>query len=157
MYLKKHKLWVVFDGGSFPCARQESVAPGVMVIHAGFESSADAYIIHFMGTRSERPLIMVSSDGYLKKMSLSYHVTPVSSPDFWKLVREEFSELSQSFARSGIARRAEGVVSSQEVDALMESSVVPDKDAGIPQSISGKRAFSPSKKDRRHARIIKKL
>ena len=152
---KKHRIIVVFDGGSHLWPSQEMIAK-LKVIYSGIKETADEVIMNYIDENRTKELLLVSSDNELGHYASKYGVASICSKDFYYLLQEA---LQSAFDEQGNDVTIEIDLDDEEQDlnALMEkaSEVIPHKSEDSPDSQQRQsRLQKMSKNDRA---LLKKL
>lgn len=158
MYARSKRVMVVvvFDGGGTPWPVVEK-DPEVTVVYAGEQLSADDYIRRYLKEHRNKELLLITDDRELKKNAQVLDIDTFGSLAF-------YARLLQKDAGAAVASAQQTIViktsadAPAELDALMENSDVrPKKEE--PCSVASRKptGFTPSKKERKINRKIKKL
>ena len=152
---KGHQVVVVFDGG--PCTWPSKEVVGcVTVVYSGAQMSADDYIRRYIKEHCNKELLLVTNDRELRKNGMRYEVDAIDSLDFYRNINSEYAAPKEKVVDARLIKLTENVV--EEVDILMqELGKMPPKKEEEKVTRHIKSGFTPSKKERKIIKKIKKL
>ncbi len=153
---KKHKLVVVFDGGSYEWPHKER-QHGVHVVFVGFNETADDYIKRYIKDHSAKDIVLASSDRELQSAAAHEQLPVIGGYTFYTFVQEAIAgNASDDPTATALVKTA--LHEDQELDTLMQeaSKQVPVKSEDVIEKQPAQ-AQKKSKKERALIRTIKKL
>lgn len=157
---KKHKIIVVFDGGSshMPDRLEQN---GVSVVFSGYIDSADDLIKKKLTALHGKDVLLVSSDRELNSWASKYDIPSIEAIDFYELLQSALADQPESALQAEIGEIHISDGAEADLDTLMEEAtrVVPIKQ----QDLIGKAqmrtspSYKQSKINRKLLEILKKL
>lgn len=155
---KKHTMVVVFDGGEYRWAVQETHKE-IVIIYSGTHQTADEAIITYIKRNLGRAMVLVSSDRQLRDEAAYYGLELVQSQDFLERLHAVIDNKAEL-----TAHKAQAVKTSQEVQheldvimqRVMRMQIKPD-DVEYDSRDRSSHGQHLSRKERKRIQRLKKL
>jgi predicted RNA-binding protein with PIN domain len=156
---KNHELIVVFDGGDYYWP-YEHKKKKVTITFSGSRSTADDVIMQYLTSLDFQNAVLVTSDRELRAYASTVRVPSIASEDFNRLL------LSKDDSLMRISQNTQPLIkqsrdTNKELDNLMEkaSRIIMHKneDKQGAQGDKQNNGYTPSKKEKRLTKVIKKL
>lgn len=153
-----HLMILIFDGGIYPWPVQETKS-GVLVIYAGYGTSADDYIKYYIAEHHKDDLLLVSSDRELGLWASRYDIASMDSLPFYDIIVNTLAHHDKHKQKPGAAVKT---TASDDpfLDALMEdasTSVASKEEDRLQGDKTRVRGHKESKIDRLLRKKIEKL
>jgi len=157
---KKHKISLIFDGGSSHMP-EKTEQHGISVVYSGYIDTADDLIKKKLTELNGKDVLLVSSDRELNSWAAKYDMPSIEAVDFYELLQSALEALPEVAADTTLPaiQLSDGV--EHDLDRLMEEAtrVVPVKQ----QDMIGRAemrtspSYKQSKINRKLLDILKKL
>lgn len=154
---KKHQIYIVFDGE--PQKNHDSARDNIHIIYSGHSQSADQVIIKLIERINYKDnMLVITSDRNLKKNSHAHSIATLDSLEFYHFVIRELSQkLHIIKTHKHLAHKYTDHQSTFDIDQLMESSGTYYKKEDHDFKQVHEKAHTPSQKEKKINKIIKKL
>ncbi len=156
--VKKHQIYLVFDGGDHPYEYHERYN-NVQVTHSGYKQTADDVIKKLLAQINGQEALLVSSDRELVDAARRYSIDSCDARTFYQLLQEKGDKVAQSIP----SHKAKDIVKlstdqNDELAQLMEESTrsVPQKPDDAAR-LRKREGHVLSKQEKRLLRKVKKL
>lgn len=153
---KKHKLFIVYDGGSHPRPVSEKKG-SVVTVYSGYKLTADDVIKSYIDEGLLKDMLIVTTDRQLNRYASRAQVPSIDSLDFYKLMNRQKPESVVGYKKApGVAHKLHEGEGTTELDLLMQegASVLLYKDEQEGGEAPSKKA---SKKEKYEQALLKKL
>ncbi len=152
---KGHKLVVVFDGGPLPIATHER-HNGLTIVHVGYNETADDYIKRVLDD-AKKDMVLISSDNALIKHAKMLGIEAVDSQTFARLLIDQKLAIKKEIISGDHVKRLHDHAADQELASVMEQETrrLPIKEEDVAMQLRVK--HTPSKKEKKQSRVLKKL
>lgn len=152
--IKRHKIIIVFDGGTFSYPTREQFE-NIYIVYSGYNYSADDIIKNYLSDNRNYDILLITSDLELRKFALSLSIESISSHEFDVFLNNAFKILIKK-VDEGLYKTSKD--SSEELDQLMSeaSKQILKKDED--EKIDRKNKLNElSKKEKRISQKLRKL
>ncbi len=155
---KKHKIIVMFDGGSSPLPEREDQF-GIEVVYSGYVDTADDLIKKKLTECHGKDVLLVSSDRELNSWGSRYDIPSIEARDFYELLQSALAKTENAHeVEIEVIHLSDGHM---DLNQLMEEAtrVIPVKQADMIGKAEQRTSpsYKQSKINRKLLDILKKL